>query len=826
MSMHVRAARLLLLLLTTVLAPQVSAQRITGIVRDTTSRSSLSGAVVSTLDAQSQTLARTITDASGRYSLELPASATQVRVVRIGFQPRVLAVPASGTLQTLDVMMAKVPTLLSTVVVIDDRMCSSDQNRPAALSLWEQARTGLLASIVARDAKPANATLISYERWIDLGRNRVIRQTARKQVGRTARPFVTRPPPAVLVQRGYLEERNGEFNFDAPDADVLLDESFAETHCFTVRSADAEHPGAIGVSFEPRRNRDKLVDVKGTLWLEAGVPALRSIDFSFTGGNAATVLGDAAGAIHFRTMNNGVVFVDEWHVRTPVMVQTRDPGRQLRVGNLNGRSSDVVDTRPGRQASDIGGIVSMAAWPDGEKWESPLEPLAGTVVIRGSLAPMEGALVAIEATGDSVLTDTAGRWAIFPVFPGRYEVVVADTSLSAFVSPRVTRAEVDITSTAQTDLRLGLPGRGEAIRALCGSQAPPNTTILLGRIVDSAGKTRVPSGMRVSGSWLGSVTIMNTGARWRDDGASIDVDDKGRFSLCGVPHEKAFQLALYRNTTRVADTLVTFAPKSEVEQVTWRIDVAAIGSSAAVRLARLEGHVNENGNAKPVGDVDVWLPSLDRRTRTDGSGAFVLEDVPPGYQVLSVRHPGFASRIDTLRFTSGRTTTRNYALEPQATPLGGVSTVAAAVTYGSPLLRGFEARRATKSAGFFIPEAELREHETEQLVNIIMGRVTGLRQLSSDNGGTYLASSIKQCRGRAFSLSDSCLPCYVTTYVDGVLTYNPDISADRTEPADFGRLSIRDLAGVEFYPREGTAPSPYTAARLGCGTILVWTRER
>ena len=36
-------------------------------------------------------------------------------------------------------------------MVSDDRMCSSDQNRPAALSLWEQARTGLLASIVARE---------------------------------------------------------------------------------------------------------------------------------------------------------------------------------------------------------------------------------------------------------------------------------------------------------------------------------------------------------------------------------------------------------------------------------------------------------------------------------------------------------------------------------------------------------------------------------------------------------------------------------------------------------------------------------------------------
>ncbi|MDB4891077.1 MAG: hypothetical protein JWL61_2932 [Gemmatimonadetes bacterium] len=824
MSSSVRAAGLVLMLIA-LLARQASAQRITGVVRDTASQASLSGAVVSTLDAQSQTLARTITDASGRYSLELSGNATQLRIVRIGFQPRLLAVPtARSAVQTRDATMTKVATLLSTVVVRDDRMCSSDQNRPAALSLWEQARTGLLASIVAREAKPAEATLISYERWVDLGRSRVVKQTARKVSGRTTRPFVTRTPPNVLVQRGYLQEQNREYTFEAPDADVLLDESFAETHCFNVRNGDSAHAGAIGVAFEPRRDRDKIVDVRGTLWLELGVPALRSIEFSFTGGNAETILGDAAGAIHFRTMSNGVVFVDEWHVRTPAMVQIRDPGREARVGNLTGKSSDVVNTRPGRQASDNGGIVSRAVWPDGEKWESPLKPLAGTVVVRGTLAPLEGALVAIEATGDSVLTDAAGRWAIFPVFPGRYEVTVADTSFSAFVSPRITRAEVDITPTVQNDLRLGLPGRIEAMRALCGPQAPPNTSILLGRVVDSAGVARVPNGMRVSGSWLGSVTIMNTGVRWRNDGESIEIDDKGRFSLCGVPREKAFQLVLYRINTRVSDTLVTVGAKSEVEQINWRVNLGALGTIAAQQPARLQGRVTQQGDLSPLGDVDLWLPSLDRRTRTDGSGAFSFDSIPPGYQILSVRQPGYATRIDTVRFASGRTTTREYALK--VTQLDTMRTVGAAVNYKSPGLRDFESRRATRGAGFFIAESELRSHENEQLVNTIISRVPGLRPLASDNGGTYLASSIKQCRSRSFSASDRCAPCYVTTYIDGVLNYNADVNDERTEPSDLSRLSIKDLAGVEFYPREGTAPPPYTAARLGCGTLLLWMRER
>jgi hypothetical protein len=155
-----------------------------------------------------------------------------------------------------------------------------------------------------------------------------------------------------------------------------------------------------------------------------------------------------------------------------------------------------------------------------------------------------------------------------------------------------------------------------------------------------------------------------------------------------------------------------------------------------------------------------------------------------------------------------------------------VSTVAAAVRYTLPGLRGFESRRSTRSAGFFIAEVEFRTHENEQLSNAIISRIPGLRVNASGNGATYLSSSIKQCRNRSFSANDRCVPCYVTTYIDGVLSYNADITDERSEPTDFGRISMKDLAGVEFYPREGTAPPPYTAARLGCGTLLLWMRER
>jgi hypothetical protein len=37
---------------------------------------------------------------------------------------------------------------------------------------------------------------------------------------------------------------------------------------------------------------------------------------------------------------------------------------------------------------------------------------------------------------------------------------------------------------------------------------------------------------------------------------------------------------------------------------------------------------------------------------------------------------------------------------------------------------------------------------------------------------------------------------------------------------------VSDLAGVEFYPETGTGPPEYNATGSGCGTLLLWTRER
>ena len=122
------------------LSPGVNAaraQRLSGVVRDSALQAPLAGAVVSVLDASRAPLSSTITDETGRYSIAIVPSAAQLRVVHIGFQPRVLALPRTVS---FDITLLRLPTLLTGVAVNDERLCSSDRDRRAALSLWEQAR--------------------------------------------------------------------------------------------------------------------------------------------------------------------------------------------------------------------------------------------------------------------------------------------------------------------------------------------------------------------------------------------------------------------------------------------------------------------------------------------------------------------------------------------------------------------------------------------------------------------------------------------------------------------------------------------------------------
>jgi len=254
----------------------------------------------------------------------------------------------------------------------------------ASNTLDDANRAGLLAAIVAREANPATATTLTFERRMPLGDELVRRQTTEAHSGRTTRPFVAVAAPSRFAASGYLRESGPDRLFLAPDADVLLDESFAATHCFHLQASDAGHSEQIGLAFAPVPGRpDSLVDVSGVIWIDRATPALRSFDFRYTSLEPAAMRADAGGHLEFRSVANGVSFIDWWWLRLPVLVGV--PRLTTSTGATSSPPSTRRQDRRDLRADEIqesGGQVLESTWSDGVKWREPPSGIAGAVTQR------------------------------------------------------------------------------------------------------------------------------------------------------------------------------------------------------------------------------------------------------------------------------------------------------------------------------------------------------------------------------------------------------------------------------------------------------------
>jgi hypothetical protein len=144
-------------------AESALAQRLTGTVTDSASGAPIAGAVVALNDGAGALIARGMTNQAGAFSVASHPSLRRVSVRRLGYRPRDVDV-AAGTAQ-LDIRVMQLPTLLQPVSVAAASNCPRRNDREPAYALLEQARAGLLASVVARKESPAESmVLLRYER--------------------------------------------------------------------------------------------------------------------------------------------------------------------------------------------------------------------------------------------------------------------------------------------------------------------------------------------------------------------------------------------------------------------------------------------------------------------------------------------------------------------------------------------------------------------------------------------------------------------------------------------------------------------------------------
>jgi hypothetical protein len=550
-----RLIQCLALLVLALAGHDATAQRVLrGTVRDSSQALPIAGAVITIVDSSGATGARTISDANGRFAVTVPVHASTLRLIKIGYRPR--TVPVGSATSSLELVMSRIPPILDAVHVSDRELCPGSADQGPAFQYWEQARAGLLAEVVAREANPATVTAITYERHEHLGDGMVRRQTVRSRTGPTKRPFVAAEAASTFAKRGYMVEAGGDRIFSAPDADVLLDESFAATHCFHLQTADAAHTGQIGLAFTPVPGRpDSIVDVAGTLWLDRANPSLRSFDFRYTNLEPAAARVPTGGHLEFRSLDNGVSFIERWALRLAILgfgprglgASSRDDMRLPREERASLVAQEVQET---------GGQVLEAAWLDGTIWRDSSTGIKGVVTQRDD-RPIAHALVTLVGTSDTLETNDRGEFVFESIVPGKYMIEVTDTTLRAFAAPRSQSRAVDVVRGRIVAFRATLQSASDVILRLCkDNSADRLTTIVAGRLTLPVGYS--PERAEIQATWQADYAgYVGVGVSIENAVRTINPDDAGRFAICKVSVARPLKLKVVLGGF-VADT--TFLP--------------------------------------------------------------------------------------------------------------------------------------------------------------------------------------------------------------------------------------------------------------------------
>jgi hypothetical protein len=299
--------------------------------------------------------------------------------------------------------------------------CPRRRDRTLALALLEQARAGLLATVVARSQVPARMKRVMAWRTMDGNTTRITHQRVRiDSVDATLGSYAAAFSAPEFVRNGFIADSNGTQIYYGPDAETLLDDEFSSGYCFHVVGPDRRRPNQVGLGFRPADRRGGRVDLDGALWIDTVARALVDIEYRYVGMDARLDEYDAGGRMFFREMPNGAVVIDRWSIRMvggesestmPVPQPVASPSR----------------LPPVLRRAEVWGEVALAAWPD-TMWRSTLGALRLQLTDPAG-RPVSGLTVGLDDTDYRAISDSAGVAVIPDLVPGPYEVVMGDSTL-------------------------------------------------------------------------------------------------------------------------------------------------------------------------------------------------------------------------------------------------------------------------------------------------------------------------------------------------------------------------------------------------------------
>ncbi|MEO5569271.1 MAG: carboxypeptidase regulatory-like domain-containing protein [Gemmatimonadaceae bacterium] len=540
----------------------LGAQAMTGRVIDRTTNEAIAGVVVSAVDSSRRVIiARTVTDQANGYRLPIAEGMARLQFRRIGYAPMEVTLRDSVN-GRIDVTLTRLPVHLPPVKSVVTALCAAEGDREAAMSLWEEARAGLLTAIVAREGKSAWISVLLYRHGYD-GEQELPRLVQRVELAEAANAFVAGAKPEVLAQKGYLEMRGFSTGFHAPDDVVLVDESFSSTHCFSMAPVAAGDDSTVGLRFTPAKGR-KVPEVQGTVWLRKNPLDLRSVEFTYVNITRALARANPGGSIEFRQMPNGITMLHQWRIRgAAIFAPTRASirgGIVVRNGMPRRSTGGGGSRDPVATATETGALIELMQWPGADPYLARLGWATGVVRDKLTGRPLRNTIVRLDATPFAATTDSMGTFRMIDVLPGVYAPDIGAPALDFHdIAPPLEKPRRIVAGPNDLGF-IDVEGPATLVKRACDDKdfdgrilAPPGlgNSALFGAFVDARNRVTTP-GFRVeirpAGLVAGSGPLVIKGK----------TDRIGRFRVCGVPIDGTVTIITDESRPQVGRAELTF----------------------------------------------------------------------------------------------------------------------------------------------------------------------------------------------------------------------------------------------------------------------------
>ncbi|MBT8487920.1 MAG: carboxypeptidase regulatory-like domain-containing protein [Gemmatimonadetes bacterium] len=295
--------------------------------------------------------------------------------------------------------------------------------------------------------------------------------------------------------------------------------------------------------------------------------------------------------------------------------------------------------------------------------------LQGMVFDSTRMEVLPGARVAVMGTTVTGSTDEAGRFSLDGVPPGQYWVSFYHDRLQTLgVSPQ--SRQVEFSAGQRVQLELAIPSEKTLLMGWClAEQSSPESAVVAGVVTDSL--TGVPMPRAI-------VTAQPTGRYSGVPPVEARTDDSGYFRMCSVRADVDIRLQAHFGQSSGRSVDVRLQPGTAQIQ-----DLALLMSSEGT----LAGYVRDYQSGDPVSGATVAVMGTTSSTLTDGTGRFILDDLPPGRHLVTTDHIAFQERTDSVTIFSQETVDIEVNMATEALEVEGL-VVTARTRFGRTSLAG------------------------------------------------------------------------------------------------------------------------------------------